>query len=273
MRDYRDAKAMARHLREALAHKGVSLGHTDCLELIARSFGLKDWNVLAAMIEAGSPAANVPAANLPQPPPDRPVWSGPALLLRDIVIFPKQTAPLFIGRAMSRRALTRALQGEQEVLLVTQKERADDDPALDGLYGVGVIADVLERAILTQAEAKLVVRGRQRARLLALSDEDGLRRAEAVPTPPDPAGGPETAPLVRSAAAAFQAYAAAGSPISESAPPWLTEVTHPGVLADLIAGHARLSVAQKQSVLETPDPRRRLERVVRLISPAAPKAA
>src|SRR5277367_2384882 len=112
MRDYRDAKAMARRLRDALTLRGVTLTHTDCLELIARSFGLKDWQVLSAMIEADGEAPAAAAA---------PAWSGPVLLLRDIVVFPKMTVPIFIGRAMSKLALADAYEGEQEVLLLTQK--------------------------------------------------------------------------------------------------------------------------------------------------------
>ncbi len=141
MRDYRDAKAMARRLREALAERGAHLAHSDCLELIARSFGLKDWHVLSALIEAAAPPDAVAI-------PDPTAWTGPALLLRDIVVFPKVTVPVFVGREMSVRAQQRAHEGELEVLLVTQKERSDDKPAADAIYEVGIIADVLERSVL-----------------------------------------------------------------------------------------------------------------------------
>jgi hypothetical protein len=75
MRDFRDAKAMARTLREALGQKGCALSHTDCLELTARSFGLKDWHVLAAMIEADS-ASQVEPAPAPAPSPRRTTMRG-----------------------------------------------------------------------------------------------------------------------------------------------------------------------------------------------------
>ena len=57
MRDFRDAKAMAQTLRDALKTKSVSITHSESLELIARSFGLPDWNVLAAKIQASQPTA------------------------------------------------------------------------------------------------------------------------------------------------------------------------------------------------------------------------
>jgi len=52
MRDFRDAKAMARTLRSALAAKGLKISHSDSLELIAQAFGLRDWNTLSAMPHA-----------------------------------------------------------------------------------------------------------------------------------------------------------------------------------------------------------------------------
>jgi ribosomal protein S1 len=52
MRDFRDAKAMARSLREALASKGVAISNSEALELTASMLGQRDWNTLAAAIEA-----------------------------------------------------------------------------------------------------------------------------------------------------------------------------------------------------------------------------
>ena len=270
MRDFRDAKAMARRLREALAERGVPLAHSDCLELIARSFGCKDWHVLAALIDRPEPA---PAAE-PTPPQAAPTWSGPALLLRDIVVFPKQTVPLFIGRGMSVRAQQSAYEGELEVLLVTQKDREDDNPAREGLYALGVIADVLERQLLEDGTVKLLVRARHRARLVTLSTEGGVSRAEAAPAINDGARPADAAQEVAAAIAAFEAYAAASDgKIGEGLRSWAAGITHPGVLADLIAAHVRAPLAAKQALLETLDARQRLAGAVQLLSMPAAKAA
>src|SRR5579872_3166572 len=262
MRDYRDAKAMARRLREALAQKGVPLTHTDCLELIARSFGLKDWQVLAALIEADGAAGPGPAAP--------PTWSGPALLLRDIVAFPKLTFPVFVGRAMSKLALADAYQGEQEVLLVTQKDRADDDPPPEAIYRVGVVADVLERTVLPAGQVKLLVRGRQRATVLRFGQDGGFRTAEATLEPVVRLEGQAADALARSALAALRAYAATREDLlAPGLAERLAEIRSPGVLGDLIAAHADLDLQVKQRLLETSDPGQRLEAVTRLISQAA----
>src|ERR1700722_19390597 len=234
MHDYRDAKAMARRLRDALAQRSISVTHTDCLELIARSFGLKDWQVLAAMLET---ATEAPRAARPGPN-----WSGPALLLRDMVAFPKVTFPVFIGRTMSKLALTNAYQGEQEVLLVTQKNRADDDPGVDAIYAVGVIADVLERTVMPAGEIKLLVRGRQRAAVVSFSAVDGFRRAEAVVAPAAGFDGEAGASRIGAAMAALEAYVGRGEAFPASVMTRVAEIRAPGVLADMIAAHAKLAI-------------------------------
>ena len=264
MRDFRDAKAMARRLRDALVQKGVTLTHTDSLELIASSFGLKDWQVLAALIAADTGGAEA------APPPQ--LWTGPMLPLRDIVIFPKTTAPLFVGRERSRRALTSAFTGEQELLLVAQRASEHDDPSQGQLYEVGVVADVLQRADTEDRGVKLLVRGRQRARLVRILDADGAWRAEAVLEPGAGADIVAAQPLARAAAIAFQAYAKGKEQLDRAAAE-IAEIAHPGVLADTVAMFARASVPEKQAVLEMRDPMRRLAMAVALIAGPDARAA
>ena len=278
MRDYRDAKAMARRLREALAQRDVSLTHTDCLELIARSFGLKDWQVLAAMIEADAragPAAAPPPAPTPTPTPT--LWRGPLLPMRDIVMFPKLSAPLFIGRERSRRAMAAALAGEQELFLVAQRDPADEQPAQAQLYEMGVIADVLQRTDTPDRGVKLLLRGRERARLVTMVEADGQLRAEAAPAPsptaPSPAAVAAARPLAEAAVAAFRTYAEGKAQLAHMVEA-TAAIVHPGVLADAIAAHAvTASVAERQAVLEIADPVRRLEMAVALIATPGARAA
>jgi ATP-dependent Lon protease len=192
--------------------------------------------------------------------------------LRDIVVFPRLKTPLFIGREASVRAQQRAYEGEQEVLLVTQKGRAEENPGADGVFGMGVIADVLERILLPDGSLKLMVRGRHRARLLALTDEAGYRRAEAEPLPSLATALPGDEALVAAAIAAFEAYAA-NARIDEATRAWAGGLTHIGMLADLIAAHARGEVDAKQAIFETLDPRLRLSAALRLLSePGEPGA-
>ena len=136
MRDFRDAKAMAQTLREALKAKSVSLTHSESLELVARTLGLPDWNFLAARIQASQSAPAVPATG--RRLACQPQAVVPILAIRDLVLFPKMVAPIFVGREKTRRAIERALATDRRILVVTQRRSADDDPALDALYAVGV---------------------------------------------------------------------------------------------------------------------------------------
>ena len=94
MRDFRDAKAMAHTLREALKSRSVSLTHSESLELVARTLGFHDWNVLAARIQAGRPMAAATAAASASMPADSAV---PVIPIRDIVLFPQMIMPIYVG--------------------------------------------------------------------------------------------------------------------------------------------------------------------------------
>jgi uncharacterized protein len=110
MRDFRDAKAMAQTLRDELKAKGVSLTHSDNLELVARVLGFHDWNTLAAKIQSEN-QANEPGTTTPATAkPTIPAGVGlPTVPLRDIVLFPNMRVPLFVGRDASKRALGDAI--------------------------------------------------------------------------------------------------------------------------------------------------------------------
>ena len=128
MRDFRDAKAMAQTLREALKPKSISLTHSECLELVAKMLGFHDWNVLSAHIQSSSESPRIPlGADLPIVP------------CRDIVLFPNMGIPILIGREGTKRALECAMAGDKRILAVTQRRAGDDDPDPSALYGVGVI--------------------------------------------------------------------------------------------------------------------------------------
>src|SRR6266487_2638142 len=68
----------------------------------------------------------------------------PVLALRDIVAFPHMIVPLFVGREKSIRALEEAMRGDTFILLATQKNASDDDPATDTIFAVGTLASVLQ---------------------------------------------------------------------------------------------------------------------------------
>ncbi|MCE2819984.1 MAG: LON peptidase substrate-binding domain-containing protein, partial [Phenylobacterium sp.] len=96
----------------------------------------------------------------------------PILPLRDIVVFPHQPVPLFVGREKSVRALEEAMKStEREILLATQKNKDDDDPGQSDIYDVGVVAAILQLLRLPDGTVKVLVEGRGRAGIVRFLDE------------------------------------------------------------------------------------------------------
>src|SRR5271154_478573 len=127
----------------------------------------------------GAPAHRLPEAagqenkmsdqdvvNSPQVPSGQ---MAPVLPLRDIVVFPHMIVPLFVGREKSVRALEEVMSEEKQILLLTQKNAADDDPSADGLHSVGTMATVLQLLKLPDQTVRVLVEGKSRARALGFS--------------------------------------------------------------------------------------------------------
>ena len=133
--------------------------------------------------------------------------SFPLLPLRDIVVFPGQVVPLFVGRDKSVAALEAAMTAEKDIFLVTQLEQNIDDPARDDLYDVGVVAQVLQLLKLPDGTVRVLVEGQARARLSGLAEEIDYVVAEVELLEEDPASCSEVAAMMRSALDQFGEYA------------------------------------------------------------------
>src|SRR5438128_10891654 len=96
----------------------------------------------------------------------------PVLPLRDIVVFPHMIVPLFVGREKSVRALEDVMKDNKQILLVTQKNAAQDDPATSDIYTVGTVGTVLQLLKLPDGTVKVLVEGGQRARITRFPDND-----------------------------------------------------------------------------------------------------
>ena len=268
MRDFRDAKAMAHSLREALKAKSVSLTHSESLELVARTLGLPDWNHLAARIESNLPPLMPTAAT-------NSVTAGiPIVPMRDLVVFPQMVAPIFVGREKTRRAIERAMATDRRVLVVTQRRSADDDPQLDALYPVGVTAAVINRVVLTDGTLKLAISGLERAAVGKLVAAEFLA-AEIAPI--EESNG-QTDKAVLLSRLVLDAYRMFANVDYSNVPPQLQARLHlpdigdPSLLADTVAPLLPVSIEQRQQLLETSDVTARLEAILDLIK-AAQKAA
>ncbi len=191
--------------------------------------------------------------------------SYPVLPLRDIVVFPHMIVPLFVGREKSVRALEEVMQDDKQILLSSQIDPSIDDPTEDGIYNVGVLANVLQLLKLPDGTVKVLVEGQQRVRITEYFDNEGFFEAAAEPLL-EALGDEELAEaLVRSVSGEFDRYSKVKKNIPEEATAAVDETKEPSTLADLVAGHLGIEVDQKQDLLETLTVTDRLEKIYGLM--------
>jgi len=257
MRDYRDAKAMAQTLRQTLKERSVSLTHSESLELIARLLGLPDWNTLSARINASPKPASAAT----------PTVRRPVLPLRDLVLFPGMTSPIYAMRPKSVAAIEQAMASDQEIFFVTQKRVADDDPAADDLYTLGVVARPIEVAKTPDGAIKMLVQGLRRARAARFEMEGAYLAAELAAVSREGTVREEAATVSRDLLQRFAVHANIDLESPPQALLMLPRLEDPGRIADMIAQYLSISIEQRQQVLEETDVVRRMRMILALMAP------
>jgi len=183
----------------------------------------------------------------------------PVLPLRDIVVFPHMIVPLFVGRDKSVAALEAAMNADKEIFLVAQLDPAEDDPAREDLYEVGVTATVLQLLKLPDGTVRVLVEGKARGRLVELSDADGYLQSTIEMLDEREAEGIEVEALMRSSVEQFEAYAKLNKKLPAETAQQLGELVEAAKLSDAIMANIQVKVADKQALLVELDPVKRLE--------------
>ncbi|MBM6575214.1 endopeptidase La [Microvirga sp. SRT01] len=183
----------------------------------------------------------------------------PVLPLRDIVVFPHMIVPLFVGRDKSVAALEAAMAADKEIFLVAQLDPAEDDPQRDSLYEMGVTATVLQLLKLPDGTVRVLVEGKQRARLGELVEADGYLAATVAMIDDVAVEGTEVSALMRSVVDQFENYAKLNKKLPAETAVQLAEIDEAARLADAVAANIAVKVADKQALLVEIDPAKRLE--------------
>ena len=132
--------------------------------------------------------------------------SAPVLPLRDIVVFPHMIVPLFVGREKSVRALEEVMNEEKQILLLTQKNAAEDDPTAEGLHTVGTLATVLQLLKLPDQTVRVLVEGKSRARVTGFSPRSDFFQATVERIAEEGTAAQESEALMRTVKANFEQY-------------------------------------------------------------------
>lgn len=187
------------------------------------------------------------------------------LPLRDVVVFPGNVMPLFVGREKSIQALNEAMQGDKQIFLVTQKSAELDVPKLEDLYSVGTMANILQLLKLPDGTVKVLVEGLQRFRLTSLHEEEnvllgGISEIEVIPE-----NEADTIVLMRALSQRFGLFAELKKKVPSDVKSSVQKETDPDKMVDLISANLKLSVDEKQSLLELTLISERLERVLAFV--------
>src|SRR6202043_1496666 len=184
----------------------------------------------------------------------------PVLPLRDIVVFPHMIVPLFVGRKKSIGALEEVMRSDTFILLTTQKNAADDDPATSAIYEVGTLASVLQLLKLPDGTVKVLVEGAERARVLKYGERTDYYEAEAVALADDSGERVEAEALARSVVTEFESYVKLNKKVSPEVVGVVQQIENYAKLADTVASHLAVKIPDKQLILETPSVTERLEK-------------
>jgi ATP-dependent Lon protease len=206
-------------------------------------------------------AVEKPAARPAQVARSAPGEALAVLPLRDIVVFPHMIVPLFVGREKSVRALEAVMKEDKQILLVAQKNATQDDPSVDDIYRVGTISTILQLLKLPDGTVKVLVEGGRRARISAFKETESYFEAFVEELPDQGADVKELEALGRTVVSQFEQYIKLNKKIAPEVLVSLNQIEEPSKLADTVASHLNLKIAEKQELLEVPRVNERLERV------------
>ena len=183
------------------------------------------------------------------------------LPLRDIVVFPHMIVPLFVGREKSVRALEAVMKDDKQILLVAQKNAAQDDPSVDDIYRVGTVSTILQLLKLPDGTVKVLVEGGRRARITKFKETEAYFEAFVEEIPDDTDQATELEALGRTVVGQFEQYIKLNKKIAPEVLVSLNQIEEPSKLADTVSSHLNLKISEKQELLETARVAERLERV------------
>ena len=183
------------------------------------------------------------------------------LPLRDIVVFPHMIVPLFVGREKSVRALEAVMKEDKQILLVSQKNATQDDPSVDDIYRVGTVSTILQLLKLPDGTVKVLVEGGKRAKITGFKETESYFEAVVEAMPDTGTDRKDMETLGRSVVSQFEQYIKLNKKIAPEVLVSLNQISEPSKLADTVASHLSLKIAEKQDLLEIAKVGDRLEKV------------
>ncbi|MBF0276252.1 MAG: endopeptidase La [SAR324 cluster bacterium] len=183
----------------------------------------------------------------------------PMLPMRDIVVFPRMTAPFFIGRAPSMASLEKALATDRRVFVVAQQDPMVESPKEEDLFKVGTIGQILQIMRLHNGTIKALFEAKSRGKLIEASLTDTLYTALVEPIYEEKNRSPELVALSKNVRNELKRYLKEVKKHTEGVEKLALDMEEPYYLADRIAPLLNMDLIKKQELLEVSDPQKRLE--------------
>ena len=183
----------------------------------------------------------------------------PLLPLRDIVIFPHMIVPLFVGREKSVKALDKAMNVDRQIVLLTQKDPALDNPNAEEMHSVGTLGSVVQLLRLPDGTVKALVEGLKRVKIKQFSDNNDCFEAQIEDIPDKISAKDDINAFMRSLMTQFEEYVRLNKKIPPEILLSIGQIEDPSKLADVIASHLSLKLTDRQNLLETQNVFTRLE--------------
>src|SRR5690348_1770712 len=186
----------------------------------------------------------------------------PLLPLRELIVFPHEVYPIFVGRQKSIKALEASESSKRPILLVAQKDAKVADPQPGDLYAVGTLGVVVQLLRLPDGTVKALLEGKKRARILKYVAQDDFFQVECEEIDEVCDRTTEVEALIRSVTSTFDNYVRLNKKIPPEMVTSIAAVDDPAFLADKLVGHLSIKLEDKQALLETTNPAERLEKIL-----------
>ena len=185
----------------------------------------------------------------------------PVLPLRDTVIYPHMVAPLFVGRDRSLKAIEAAMEDNQRLVVIAQRDEELQDPGTDDLFAIGTEVVVGRKLHMPDGTTSIWVQGQRRVQVEQYAQMQPYIVAEVSPLRETCEMGLSTEALMRAVLALFEKVVQLSRNIPDDAYVAAMNADEPGWLADLIASILELDVTKRQELLEMEDCTLRLQKI------------
>ena len=185
----------------------------------------------------------------------------PVLPLRDIVVFPHMIVPLFVGREKSVKALEAVMAENKQILLLTQRDAATEDPQQSDMYEMGTLGHILQLLKLPDGTVKVLVEGTCRAQITSFHENSEFMAAEFIELPDDDNPESEVVAMGRAAVQQFENYIKLNKKIASEVMVSVNQIEEPSKIADTLASHLSVKIEEKQDLLDQTSVKDRLEAI------------